>query len=44
VIRDAFELEMSLRQALQRDEFEIHYQPILDGLTGELRSAEALLT
>lgn len=42
-VRKAFELEMSLRRALQDKEFELYYQPIIDSLSGEIRSAEALL-
>src|SRR6185295_10267075 len=32
-----------LRQALERDEFELHYQPRIDARTGRLSGAEALL-
>lgn len=37
------ELEAQLRRALARDEFELHYQPLLDLNTGKVCSAEALL-
>jgi diguanylate cyclase (GGDEF)-like protein/PAS domain S-box-containing protein len=36
------QLEDDLRGALSRDELEIHYQPILDALTGEPHAVEAL--
>src|SRR5688572_10131651 len=32
-----------LRQALERDEFELHYQPRVDARTGRISGAEALL-
>ena len=35
--------ESALHRALERDEFTIHYQPIIDLLTGQMVSAEALL-
>ncbi len=37
------DLEARLRRALARQEFELHYQPILDLRTGTIHSAEALL-
>jgi len=37
------QLEFSLRRALERDEFELHYQPVVDARNEELRSFEALL-
>jgi len=37
------EIEARLRNALDRNEFELHYQPILDSGTGEVIAAEALL-
>ncbi|WP_203236184.1 EAL domain-containing protein, partial [Methylobacterium crusticola] len=36
-------LELDLRLALQRGEFELHYQPILDIASGAITSAEALV-
>ena len=38
-----FELEMSLRGAVQRDEFTLEYQPQIDALTGRITAAEALI-
>ncbi|HUR93836.1 MAG TPA: EAL domain-containing protein [Gemmatimonadales bacterium] len=36
-------LENALRRALDRSEFELHYQPIVDGGTGQVTGAEALV-
>ncbi len=37
------EIEARLRGALDRDDFQLYYQPILDAETGEVVAAEALL-
>ncbi len=37
------EIESRLRAALEREEFELHYQPILDAESGEVVAAEALV-
>ena len=36
-------LELDLRAALQRDEFELHYQPIFDIANDEVVAFEALM-
>ncbi|MDQ3137736.1 MAG: EAL domain-containing protein [Gemmatimonadota bacterium] len=36
-------LENALRRALERSEFELHYQPIVDGRGGQIIGAEALV-
>ena len=36
-------LENDLRRALERNEFEVHYQPIVDAYTNTVVAAEALL-
>jgi diguanylate cyclase (GGDEF)-like protein len=38
-----FTLENALRRALEREEFEVHYQPIVDVKTGAPAAAEALV-
>ncbi|MBI3777277.1 MAG: EAL domain-containing protein [Gammaproteobacteria bacterium] len=37
------ELEMGLRQAIEREEFALYYQPLVDMKTGRIRGMEALL-
>jgi diguanylate cyclase (GGDEF)-like protein len=41
--QDRLELVSRLRRALKRDEFELHYQPILDVNEGRVEGLEALL-
>jgi diguanylate cyclase (GGDEF)-like protein len=42
-VRRRVELERELREALERKQFELHYQPQLDLRTGRICAAEALL-
>ena len=42
-ISRALDLERDLRRALEREEFELHYQPKFDATTRRLAGAEALL-
>ncbi len=37
------EIEIDLRRAVQQEEFELHYQPVIDAKTGKICSAEALI-
>ena len=41
--QENFELGRDLRQALARNEFELHYQPKIDARSGKVTAAEALL-
>jgi diguanylate cyclase (GGDEF)-like protein/PAS domain S-box-containing protein len=36
-------LEIALRKALEKNEFQLHYQPVVSALTGAIESFEALL-
>jgi diguanylate cyclase (GGDEF)-like protein len=40
---DKHKLDSELRQALEHNEFEVHFQPIVDTKTFQMRSAEALV-
>ncbi len=40
---DRIEIASDLRQAIERDQLELHYQPIMDVMTGRVVGAEALL-
>jgi len=42
-VSDQLELQSDLRQAVTRREFVLHYQPLVDGATGEVHALEALL-
>ncbi len=42
-VRESFEMEMDLARALREEEFERHYQPIVDRFTGGVSGVEALL-
>jgi diguanylate cyclase (GGDEF)-like protein/PAS domain S-box-containing protein len=42
-VKERVELEQDLRQAIQRDELILYYQPIVDSQSGVLTSVEALL-
>ena len=43
VNRDVIQLEAGLREALEKDQFELHYQPQVDLETGRLTGTEALI-
>ncbi|WP_455365170.1 putative bifunctional diguanylate cyclase/phosphodiesterase [Kaarinaea lacus] len=38
-----FSIENALRRALERDEFKLHYQPVVQAITGKILAVEALL-
>ncbi len=42
-VRERTELEQDLRQAVERDELMLYYQPIIDSQSGAMSSVEALL-
>lgn len=42
-VTEQLALRDELRLALEQDQFEVHYQPIVDARTGQVTSAEALL-
>jgi diguanylate cyclase (GGDEF)-like protein len=42
-IEDRVQMESELHQAIELKQFELHYQPKVDTLTGVVRSAEALI-
>ena len=41
--RKRLDLEVALRSAVERQELELHYQPIIDRRTGRIRAFEALM-
>jgi len=43
VSHERLQMESLMRRALELNEFELHYQPIVDTESGELQAAEALL-
>jgi diguanylate cyclase (GGDEF)-like protein len=42
-VAEAADLSVAIRQAIEHDEFVMHYQPIVDSTTNELRALEALV-
>jgi diguanylate cyclase (GGDEF)-like protein len=43
ITRERVALEGELRQAIAREQLELHYQPKIDTVTGQIHSAEALI-
>ena len=43
VASDRYGLEQDLRQAITRDQLQLHYQPLVDAATGRVCGAEALI-
>lgn len=41
--QEKLDMESNLRHAIDRNEFELHYQPMIDTKTGKINSVEALL-
>ena len=41
--RESFEIEQDLRQAVARDQLELRFQPLIDGVEGRVIGAEALV-
>lgn len=42
-VAEAADLSVAIRHAIEQDEFVMHYQPIVDSATNELRALEALV-
>lgn len=43
IVLENHQIEQQLRQAIQQEDFSLHYQPIVDTASGQLVKAEALL-
>ncbi|MEM7139679.1 MAG: EAL domain-containing protein [Actinomycetota bacterium] len=41
--RERHDIELRLREAIGEDDLVLHYQPVVDGQTGEIRGVEALV-